>query len=214
MHKKVVFFDFDGTIAETIYAGVSIYNNIAREYGFREITEDMVPSLREKSPRTVVKELEISRLKIPIVARRLKKELKEVISTIKPISGISDVILFLKQKGCKVGIITSNSKSNVNIFLKKNKLNVFDFINANSGIFYKAAAIKKTISNYELEDYEKIFIGDEIRDILAAKKNKVTVVSVTWGVNSRLGLENNNADFVVDTTEELKGILSDFCDMN
>lgn len=214
MSKKVVFFDFDGTIAETIYAGVFIYNNIAREYGFHEITEDMIPTLREKSPHQIVKELGIPHFKIPVVAKRLKKEIREIILTINPIPGISDVILFLKKRGCKIGIITSNSKSNVNMFLKKNKINIFDFINANSGIFYKASAIRKTISRYELEDYEKIFIGDEIRDVLAAKKNKVTVIGVTWGANSKLGLENNNADFVVDTIEELKSILSDFCDMN
>jgi len=214
MSKKVVFFDFDGTIAETMFAGIPIYNNIAREYGFKEITEDMIPSLRDKNLRQIIKELEIPRLKIPIIARRLRKELKEIIPNIKPILGIPDIVFFLKNKGCVIGIVTSNSKSNVNLFLKKNKLYVFDFIRANSGIFSKASAIKKTISYYELQDYEKIFIGDEIKDVSAAKKNKVTVIGVTWGANSKLGLENNNADFVVDTAEELKSILSDFCDMN
>lgn len=214
MRKKLVLFDFDGTIAASVRAGVTIYNKIAREYGFLEITPENIPALREKGARQVAKELCVPKLKIPMIATRLHKGLKLRIAKVKPVPGMKAVLLSLKKRGCELGIVTSNSKTNVRVFLKKNKLEIFDYIRAGVKTFHKASAIRKTVSHYHLKDREMIFVGDEIRDVLAAKKNKMTVIGVTWGINSRKGLEKENADFVVDTADELAAILSDFCEMN
>lgn len=214
MPKKLVLFDFDGTIAASVRAGVTIYNKIAREYGFSEITADKIPALREKGARQVAKELGIPKLKIPMIASRLRKGLKLRIAKVKPMPGVKSILLSLKKRGCELGIVTSNSKTNVRTFLKKNKLEIFDYIHAGTKIFHKATAIKKTVSHYHLKDREMIFVGDEIRDVIAARKNKMTVIAVTWGTNSRKGLERENADFVVDAPDELAAILSDFCEMN
>ncbi|HVO28814.1 MAG TPA: HAD hydrolase-like protein, partial [Candidatus Paceibacterota bacterium] len=50
---------------------------------------------------------------------------------------------------------------------------------------------------------ETAFVGDEIRDVEAAKKNKLAAVGVTWGVNSREGLAGARPDAIVDTAGEL-----------
>ena len=214
MHKKLALFDFDGTIAASVGVGVSIFNKMAREHGFSEITPEKVPMLRESGARQVARELGIPHMKIPMVVRRLRKELKEHINTVPPVAGIKPILIALKKNGCELGIVTSNSKANVKAFLKKNKLEFFDYIRAGSGVFYKASAIRKTIAHHRLDGHEPIFIGDEIRDVIAAKKNNMTVIAVTWGTNSRSGLEKENADFIVDTIEELGTILLDFCEVN
>jgi phosphoglycolate phosphatase len=214
MRKKAVLFDFDGTIAASIHVGVAIFNELAREYGFSEITPEKIPALREKGARHAARELNIPRLKIPTIVRRLRKELKARIGTVVPVAGMKQILITLKKNGCELGIVTSNSKTNVRAFLRNNKLEIFDYIRTGSGVFNKAAAIRKTVVRHDLNDHEKIFVGDEIRDVVAARKNKMTVVAVTWGANSRKGLEKENADFIVDTADELSAILSDFCEMN
>jgi phosphoglycolate phosphatase-like HAD superfamily hydrolase len=214
MRKKVALFDFDGTIAASVKVGVAVFNEMAREYGFSEITPENIPALRAKSARQVARELGIPRLKIPMVVRRLRKGLKKRIATVKPVAGIKPILFALKRNGCELGIVTSNSKANVLTFLKKNKLEIFDYIRAGRGIFYKATAIRRTIARNHLESHETIYVGDEIRDVIAARKNKITAIAVTWGTNSRKGLEKENADFVVDTADELATILSDFCEIN
>lgn len=213
MRKKVALFDFDGTIAESVQAGVDAFNVMAREFGFVEITPENISILREKSARQAAQELGIPRLKIPMVVSRLRKGVKERIATIAPMPGMKSIVLALKKSGCELGIVTSNSKRNVLAFLKNNHMEIFDYIHAGSGIFYKARAIKNTILNNNLEDHEIIFIGDEIRDVVAARKNNIPVIGVTWGTNSRKGLEEANADFVVDAPEELAALLADFAEM-
>jgi len=214
MRKKVALFDFDGTIAASVQAGVSVFNEMARKHGFLEITPEKIPALREKGARQAARELRIPRLKIPMVVRRLRKGVKNQISMIAPVEGVKPILVALKKNGCELGIVTSNSKANVRAFLRNNKLEIFDYINAGSGIFYKAAAIGKTVARHRLKGHEIIFVGDEIRDVIAARKNKMTIVAVTWGANSRKGLEKENADFIVDTVEELAAILMDFCEMS
>ena len=48
-----------------------------------------------------------------------------------------------------------------------------------------------------------LYVGDETRDITAAKKAKIKVVAVTWGFSSRKGLEKYKPDFLIDKPEEL-----------
>lgn len=213
MRKKVALFDFDGTIAASVGVGVTIFNKMAREHGFLEITPEKISALREKGARQAARELEIPRLKIPMVVRRLRKGLKMHIATVALVAGIKPILIALKKNGCELGIVTSNSKVNVRAFLKKNKLEIFDYIRAGSGVFYKAGAIRRTVARHRLKGYETIYVGDEIRDVIAARKNKMTVIAVTWGTNSRKGLEGENADFVVDTADELAALLMDFCEM-
>ena len=210
---KVVLFDFDGTIAATIEAGVEIFNTIAREHGFVEITKENIPALRAKGAREAAHELHIPSLMLPIVVNKIRNGIKSRIPELAIVSGIKEAIVSLKKNGWELGIVTSNSKENILAFLKHNDFEIFDYINAGSSIFYKASAIRKIISENNLSDRKIVFVGDEIRDVIAAKKNNITAIGVTWGINSRAGFEKENADFIVDTVEELTKILSDFCEV-
>jgi phosphoglycolate phosphatase len=48
-----------------------------------------------------------------------------------------------------------------------------------------------------------MYIGDEVRDIDAAKKAEVAAVSVTWGYNTEEVLTKNNPKIIIKTPSEL-----------
>ena len=52
----------------------------------------------------------------------------------------------------------------------------------------KARAIKKIMHKYDLDRAQSFYIGDEVRDIIAAHKVDVRIVSVAWGFNGREAL--------------------------
>ena len=54
-----------------------------------------------------------------------------------------------------------------------------------------------------VEKNETLCIGDEVRDVQAAKKADVRIVSVSWGFNSPELLEQAGAERIVSTPEEL-----------
>jgi phosphoglycolate phosphatase-like HAD superfamily hydrolase len=206
--KKAIFFDFDGTIADTAETGVSIFNAMAREYGFFEITEANRAVLRDKGPREVMRILEIPAYRVPTVVRGLRNGIREVIPTLRVMDGMAEALTELKRRGYFLGIVTSNLKRNVRQFLRHNHIDFFDYIRAGSGVFRKTYAIRMALFVNNLEKSEVMFVGDEIRDVEAARKVEVTVAAVTWGINSRQGLLGANPDFVVDSAEELLKLLS------
>jgi len=61
--------------------------------------------------------------------RKVKAELNKEIQRVRPISGIKEALIELKNQGNRLGILTSNSSANVVAFLETNGLDdVFDFI--------------------------------------------------------------------------------------
>jgi phosphoglycolate phosphatase-like HAD superfamily hydrolase len=54
---------------------------------------------------------------------------------------------------------------------------------------------------------EVIYIGDESRDVEAARESGIKVISVTWGYNSREALSAHRPDFIAETPDELQQIV-------
>jgi phosphoglycolate phosphatase len=205
---RTILFDFDGTLADTVHAGVATFNELAQEYGFLEITPDNADFLRAKGPRGAMKALAVPMIRVPMVVRSLRSGVRAVLPSLGFIVGMRAAVLALKAQGYQLGIVTSNSEENVRAFLANNQAEVFDFVQASAGIFNKGRKIKRLMASEGLKKDETVFIGDEIRDIEAARKNGIAVVSVTWGVNSRDGLEAAGSDFITETAGELMALFN------
>jgi len=106
-----------------------------------------------------------------------------------------------------LGIISSNSESNIKSFLDKHNLtSLFSYIHTDSSLFGKHTILKKFCRKFKIEYSNVIYIGDEDRDILAAKKMKIKVVSVTWGYNDKSLLEKEKPDYLVEAPKQILDI--------
>lgn len=201
--KKVVIFDFDGTVADTLQTVVTVLNSFSRSFGYKFIEQKDVEDLRNKNPEEILKFLEISYFKIPFIARKATNALSNTMSELKPTPDIEATLIYLKSKGYTLGIVTSNSVKNVRTFLQSNDLMYFDFIYS-CGLFRKRSVLHKLAKQYKEEaDSPVIYVGDETRDVDAAKHAGMKVIAVTWGLNARPLLEQHEPDAVVDTPKEL-----------
>jgi phosphoglycolate phosphatase len=209
MTQKVIIFDFDGTIADTLDALVSIANRLALEFGYVQITQQELSLLRNLTSREIIKYSGISVLKIPFLVKKVKSELKNKIHEFKPIPGIKEALIELKEHGYRLGIITSNSKDNVTEFLKNNDLaSLFDFIYSGVTIFGKTTIINNVLKQKQIKPQQVIYVGDETRDIEASKKANIKVIAVAWGFNSPEVLAQQKPDFLIHNPSELLTVLS------
>ena len=48
MHKSLIIFDFDGTIADTLRVALSIINDLGDEFGFRRLNQKEFVELKGK----------------------------------------------------------------------------------------------------------------------------------------------------------------------
>ncbi|MBO3462643.1 HAD-IA family hydrolase [Aetokthonos hydrillicola Thurmond2011] len=209
MNHKAIIFDFDGTIADTVDALVSIANRLAEEFGYIPIAPNELVTLKNLSSREIIKSSGISLFKIPFLVKKVKAELKNKIPELKPIPGIQEALRELKNQGNTIGIITSNSRENVTEFLKVNDLeDIFNFVYSGVTIFGKTTIINNVLKQHQIKPEQVIYVGDETRDIEASKKANIKVIAVTWGFNSPEVLAKQQPDFLIQQPSDLIAIVN------
>ena len=208
MTEKVILFDFDGTIADSLDAIVNITNSLAGEFGYKPASQEQIAQLQNLPPRELIKESGISIFKIPFLFRRVKLELSKEVQYLSPIPGMKEALIELKNQGNRLGIITSNSQENVMAFLFKNELqNLFEFIYSAKTLFGKNKVITNFLRQESLKFEDVIYVGDETRDIEAARKSNIKVIAVSWGFNSREVLAEKKPDFLIYKPNELIDVI-------
>ena len=205
---KVIIFDFDGTLADTIDILLSITNRLSAEFGFKSATKEELAQLSNLNSWQILQYSGISIFKFPLLIRRLKAELHSEVPHIQLFPGIKEVLLELKKRGFQLGIITSNSRENVLGTLEKNGLqDTFTFIYSGS-TFGKHKVINKWLRIENIHTEKVVYVGDEIRDIDAAKKTGIKVIAVGWGFNSHEALAAQNPNFLIERPQELIEIMN------
>ncbi|MBP9855081.1 MAG: HAD-IA family hydrolase [Candidatus Omnitrophica bacterium] len=207
MKKQILLFDFDGTIADTFMQIVEISNRLSPEFKFKLIHPHEIDILKHNTLEETIEYLHVPKLKIPRILLRARAELHKDINSIKPIKHIEEVLHKLKQQGFYMGIITTNSVKNVREFLQAHDLDFFDFISSTSKVFGKSNSLKTLIRKKKLKIEHAYYVGDEIRDIQAAKRAGIKMIAVTWGFNAKDILQKHNPDYLISTPSELVKIL-------
>ena len=195
--ESFILFDFDGTIADTISAGLEIINSHADYYGYKRLDGDIKTHF---SALQLVKMAEIKFWKLPYLIYQLKKKLSEKYDELQVLPEAPELIKQLSNDGYELGILTSNSFKTVKAFLKKYELDsYFSFLRTDVSLFGKKKALAKA---KKVINKKIIYIGDELRDIEACRKNNIPIVSIPWGLNSFEALETHNPGLVANTSEE------------
>lgn len=208
MTAKVIIFDFDGTIADTLDAIVNISNRLALEFGYKQTSFAEITQLKNLNSREIIKQSGISIFKVPFLIRKVKAELNKEITEVKPIIGIKEALIELKAQGNNLLIITSNSKDNVVLFLEKNNLEyLFSSIYSGATLFGKSKIINNILKQEDINIEQVIYVGDETRDIESAKKSKIKAIAVTWGFNSKEVLTEQNPDYLIHKPHELINVI-------
>ena len=199
----ILIFDFDGTIADTFHYLLRIGNRLSEEFNFNKIEPDEIKDMKDKNVLETIQHLNIPILKIPMIVAKAKKELHKEIDSVEPIKDLKEILLQIKSLGHKMGILTSNSSKNVMSFLENNELDLFDFICTTSKIWSKNWGLKTLADENNLNLCDVIYVGDETRDIKAAKKAGIRSAAVTWGYNSHKVLAAQNPDYLIHSPKEL-----------
>lgn len=199
-------FDFDGTIANSFEVVEKIFYEVT---GHEPITdEQLVAHLRRQPLLKAAKELHISPTQMPRLLIRGRALMQHRMNQVKAFPGIPQAIRELRNKGHQLFIISSNSQSNVEIFLKEHDLlDCFDRVYGGVGLFNKARVLKKVMRRSKMKAEESFYVGDEVRDVNAAKRAGVRIVSVAWGYNDVAALKEEKPFATAMTPADLLQIL-------
>lgn len=203
---KTIVFDFDGTIADSFETLVGIFEGITKRR--HKLTPAEIKNLRGQSLSGIIKYLKIKKWQLPRLMVSGKRQIALKMIDIKPYPGLPAVLKKLNAQGYTMLILSTNSSDNISSFLKNHGLDrYFEKVYGNIGLRGKATALKKVMKAERLKAADCIYIGDEVRDVLASKKAGVTHIAVGWGFNFPETLKLNNPDALAETPADLPKLL-------
>ncbi len=201
-------FDFDGTIADTFSPTMTILGQDFKKWGDRFNKVETIKDLRSMSITEIVQTIPGGWWKFFYLLLKAKKYLKKHLTEIEAYPGIVYTLRALHQQGYHLLIVTSNEKKFVHNFLRRYNLDqIFSAIIPTKGLFKKSQRLKKVMKKYQLNPQTTLYIGDEIRDVLACKQVGLKIISVTYGFNSFEGLKRFRPDYLVKKPIQLLTLL-------
>lgn len=178
---RLVIFDFDGTLSDSGDWFLSVVDDLARRFKFRTVQPDEVDMLRHKSSREVIDFLGISRWKLPLIARHLRRLVGRNAHQIDLFPGTPDLLEQLAATGVKIALVTSNAEENARKILGPVHAARIDCFACGSSLFGKAPKFRRVLKKMGMRPAEVLAIGDETRDVDAAREVGMRAGSVLWG---------------------------------
>lgn len=201
---KYVIFDFDGTLADSMPVAVSI----AEEVLGITITPAEIEQYRNMTVRQILKIANIPLWKVPSLLVKGKAIMSKRLAEVMMFTGLEKVIQTLADEDHQLYVLSSNSAGIINRFLNRYRISsCFSTVYGNVGIFSKAQALRKVLKREGINPAEALYVGDEVRDIEAAKKVGMPIASVTWGYNGQEILKSYHPDYLVKKPKDLVKIV-------
>lgn len=206
MSYKCLVLDFDGTIADTFEQAFHIVNELAGERNFRKLAREEIGHAQDMSITQFLEFLGIPKRRLPGLLLAGRSRLAKVAHQIQPVPGMDEFLHTIRPHVDTLGILTSNSAENVETFAHVRGLDIFDFVSSVPKLSGKSRHLKAIMLTYSVTAREILYVGDETRDVTAAKKAGVDVAAVTWGFNSAKSLAELKPEYLISSPADLLSI--------
>ena len=125
----------------------------------------------------------------------------------RPYEGIFELLNHLQAENIKIAVLSNKPEEFVKIIVGHlfNQI-VFSAIQGNTDDFPRKpdpASLKHILEELNIKPEETVYIGDSDIDVYTGQNAGVQVIGVTWGFRKREELESANADYIVDSPQEI-----------
>jgi phosphoglycolate phosphatase-like HAD superfamily hydrolase len=201
--SAALIFDFDGTLAHSWRAILTALNEVVPRHGIEPMSEEAWDNLRSLSMRAILGKFGIPSWRVPIVVMQVRRALIPHFAQVMPYNAMAETIHALAHEPIQLGILTSNRHDLVLPFLSDYYPPVFNFITVEAGLFGKAKKLRKLLRDHNLDPDCTAYVGDEDRDITAAREAHIKSVAVTWGFARQPILAEHQPTFLIDEPQQL-----------
>jgi phosphoglycolate phosphatase len=178
---KLLIFDFDGTLADTFSLSLEIFDGAARKFRFRPLDRENLTLLRGMTARQIFEHHGVPLYKLPLLARYMRASMQNYMHEISIFDGVDTMLRELSEKQAVLTVLSSNASAVVEHVLSFTHVGRFRHIECGSSLFGKASRIRRILDITGIAASDALLIGDEIRDIEAARQVKIPFGAVAWG---------------------------------
>lgn len=200
-------FDFDGTLADSWRMMARAISEAADVFGYRRLTADEAQELRGQDNRAVMAAMGVRMWQLPRIVMHMRQVALEQASEVRLFGGVDALLPALAARGVRVAVVSSNSEAVVRQVLGPElSVCVTDF-DCGAAIFGKASKFRRVVRRAGVASSRAVGVGDEVRDIEAARAAGIAAIAVTWGYATSGILESGGPDHVVRSVEQLRELL-------
>jgi phosphoglycolate phosphatase len=206
--KKILIFDFDGVLAESLPVMLEYAGRVCVELGHpRQATSEDLEALDRMEFVDFGRQLGLPEDLLQSFAARNFELFNSRGDPLPIFSGMAEAVSELSRH-FKIAIVTGNSRSVVSNFLERHGLtDAVSLILGAEDPGGRAEKIRRVKDLLGDPESEAIMIGDAVSDVHAARKAGVRSIAVTWGHQSRKKLAGVKPDYLVDSPGDLLATL-------
>lgn len=217
MQNKLVIFDLDGTLLNTIGDLAAGCDHMLRlrnlpTHTFEEYCSFVGNGIMRLVERALPEELRTQ--EYVAAARRdfVDYYIDHIDLHTQPYEGMVELVQELHRSGVKLAVASNKFQAGTDKLIKKFFPEVeFVMICGNrEGVPLKpdTALVDLILATAGVERTGCVMVGDSAVDILTAQRASIHSVGVSWGFRSRTELQEAGAEYIADTVEQLREIIS------
>jgi phosphoglycolate phosphatase len=201
VRTRLAIFDSDGTLADSFPWFARVLNGVADKYRFRPVAPDEIEALRGLNARELIAHLGVARWKVPLIARHMRK--MKARERIPLFPGTEAMLSTLSQRG-----VSSDNEKNIRATLGRELSALVKHYACGASLFGKASKFKAVLRASGIPASETIAIGDELRDLEAARAAGIAFGAVSWGYTAPEALRAHAPELMFTSMDEICDRLS------
>tara|TARA_R110002126_G_scaffold5063_5_gene26553 strand:+ start:372 stop:1031 length:660 start_codon:yes stop_codon:yes gene_type:complete len=203
LRYDLVVFDFDGTLADSLTWFRTALSDVIEKHGLNPICEERAEALRGMTPKAIMDELQIPAWKLPFIAADVRDRAARNVDQITLFDGIAGLLLELRAAGATIAVVSSNGEEAIRQVMGPELVAHISHFACGAALFGKAAVFRKVIRKAGSTPERTLCIGDEVRDIEAAREASCGCGAVTWGFATPTILAASGPDHLYETPCEI-----------
>ncbi len=181
MAYKLMIFDFDGTLADTMPWVLTIVDHVADKYKLPRPDLGQLDQIRRQDARTLIKQYRVPAWKIVLMSRYVHRLMSRNLDKIALFEGVGPMLQEVAQAGVALAVVSSNTRAIVRRVLGPDNVACIRYFECGVSVFGKTAKFKKVLKRARVRPGEALAIGDELRDFDAARRAHIPFGAVAWG---------------------------------
>ena len=216
MQNRLFIFDLDGTLLNTIGDLAVGCDYMLTLRGLPTHTYEEYCSFVGNGIMRLVERALPEELRTPDYVKSARKDfvdyyIDHIDAHTIPYEGMVELINLLQQRGAKLAVASNKFQAGTEKLIKKffPSIEWVEICGNREGVPLKpdTALVDMILEKAGVKRKGCVMIGDSGVDIQTAHNAGITSVGVSWGFRSRSELEENEADYIADTADELLHIL-------
>jgi phosphoglycolate phosphatase len=180
----------------------------AARYGFRAIDRRELDLLRGYSAWQLMEHIDVAMWQVPMIAQFVRRRMAERVDAVTLFPGVHEALEDLARRDVTLAIVSSSTEASIRHVLGARLSALVSDYRCSVSIFGKRPKLRQVLAATGIPAPKAIKIGDEIRDLKAARGEGIAFGGVAWGFTAPGALQAAGPEVMFSQVDEIAALLA------